>query len=325
MSDESDTTSAPYCQFGKRDLDGMSWLAPVFNNKFGDLLNIELRHEHLFFIDGDKVTKNIGYSEKGTRFSEEDYGKSIDTLEDIKKQGYWLVGRRYRQDVMNEALDQQVDGNYYSIFSNQCQDWIDRLKRRAERIEKERGIEPDAKREYKQKPVKATEPASIWMGVIALLLGGAAISTPFLAGEWFSLLMGIVFLVSGVSHLVYAWRGGDARAGTPVAIFGLLFLVAGGLVLANREFAVVAGSLLIAGFLGIQGFFKLGLAAFSRPLANWWGTLIDGLIQVGLAIFFYLRWPASSDHLLGLMVGIGLITGGISTIILSLQTRRKIV
>ncbi len=316
--------SQPYCQFGKRDLDGMSWLAPVFNNKFGDLLNLELRHEHLFFIDGDRVTDNIGYSEKGTRFAEEDYGKEINTLEDMRSQGYWLVGRRYRQDVMREALKQQVDGNYYSIFSNQCQDWIDRLKRRAEKIEEERGIKPDAKREYRQKPVKATEPASIWMGLIGLLLGGAAISAPHYAGGWFSLLMGIVFLVSGASHLLYAWRGGDMRSGAPVILFGLLFLLAGGLVLANREFAVVTGSLLIAGFLGFQGLFKLGLAAFSRPLANWWGTLIDGLIQLSLAIIFYIRWPDSSDHLLGLMVGIGLISGGISTIFLSLQTRRKI-
>jgi len=57
-----------YCQFGKRFLDGFSWIAPVTNNRLGDALNIEFVHEQLFFIEGEQVVKNIGYSEKGKRF-----------------------------------------------------------------------------------------------------------------------------------------------------------------------------------------------------------------------------------------------------------------
>jgi len=37
-----------YCQFGKRFLDGFSWLAPLTNNRLGDALNIEFVHEQLF-------------------------------------------------------------------------------------------------------------------------------------------------------------------------------------------------------------------------------------------------------------------------------------
>jgi hypothetical protein len=70
----------------------MSWLAPLLNNKIGDRLNLELRHEHLFFIQGDRVLKDIGYSEKGRRFSEIELKKPIRSLEDLKKNGYWLVG-----------------------------------------------------------------------------------------------------------------------------------------------------------------------------------------------------------------------------------------
>ena len=80
-----------YCLFGKRDLDGFLWIAPVTNNRLGDALNIEFVHEQLFFIEGDRVFKNIGYSEKGKLFSEEEFGKPINTLEDISKNGYWLV------------------------------------------------------------------------------------------------------------------------------------------------------------------------------------------------------------------------------------------
>jgi len=119
----SDSSSEPiYCRFGKRNLDGMSWLGPLLNNKIGDRLNLELRHEHLFFIQGDRVVKDIGYSEKGRRFSEIELEKPIRSLEDLKKNGYWLVGRTYDPAIMEEALARQHDGYYYCLFSNQCQD-----------------------------------------------------------------------------------------------------------------------------------------------------------------------------------------------------------
>lgn len=57
-----------YSRFGKRDLDKMSWLAPLVNKHIGDLLNLELRHEHLFFIQNDRVLDDIGYSEKAADF-----------------------------------------------------------------------------------------------------------------------------------------------------------------------------------------------------------------------------------------------------------------
>ena len=84
-----------YCQFGKRFLDGFSWIAPVTNNRLGDALNIEFVHEQLFTIEGDKVLHDVGYGEKGKRFSEADYGKPIKSLSDLAKNGYWLVGRTY--------------------------------------------------------------------------------------------------------------------------------------------------------------------------------------------------------------------------------------
>ena len=62
---ESNLKVESYARFAKRDLDKMSWLAPLVNNRLGDLFNVELRHEQLFFIQDDQVVENIGYSEKG--------------------------------------------------------------------------------------------------------------------------------------------------------------------------------------------------------------------------------------------------------------------
>jgi hypothetical protein len=59
---------------------------------------------------------------KERRFSEIEFGKPIRSLEDLKKNGYWLAGRTYDPAIMEEALARQHDGYYYCLFSNQCQD-----------------------------------------------------------------------------------------------------------------------------------------------------------------------------------------------------------
>ena len=92
----------------------MSWLAPLVNNRLGDLLNIELRHEQLFLIQGTRILRDIGYNEKGQRFSEAEMGKPIGNLDALTKNGYWLIGRPYDPEIMEEALTKQDDGYYYS-------------------------------------------------------------------------------------------------------------------------------------------------------------------------------------------------------------------
>jgi hypothetical protein len=164
---------ARYARFAKRDLEKMAWLAPLVNNRLGDLLNLELRHEQLFFVDGDAVTQDVGYSEKGRRFSESEFGKPIRSLADLQRYGYWFVGRVYDPDAMREALLRQQDGHYYSIFSNQCQDWADRLARVAARVERERGIAPSWRDERRHRfdsdrEVLPTDPGSIVLGIVAL-------------------------------------------------------------------------------------------------------------------------------------------------------------
>ena len=39
---------ADYAQFAQRNLDKLSWLYPLVNNKLGALLHLQLRHDQLF-------------------------------------------------------------------------------------------------------------------------------------------------------------------------------------------------------------------------------------------------------------------------------------
>lgn len=322
------TTPETYARFAKRDLERTSWLAPLVNNRFGDLLNIELRHEQLFFVQGDRVLEDVGFSEKGTRFSEADYGKPIHSLADVTKYGYFFVGRAYDPDVMHEALKRQKDGDYYSFFSNQCQDWADRLHRGAERIERERGLGPNARKgdlpkAEPERPVGPTEPASIWMGCLALVLGIGGILAPTFAGDAFTAVLGGFFLASGVSHILYAIHSKDFSTLLSAVIIAIVQLGAAALLLLGRQFALVSGSLVVAGAVGANGLVNVVGGLFGRPRLHWVGKLLAGLIMLAGVAVVALRWPASGDRALGVVVGISLCLGGISTIWLSLHTRRK--
>ncbi len=318
-----------YCRFGKRNLDGMSWLAPLVNNRVGDCLNLELRQEQLFFIRGDLVLDNIGYSEQGRRFSETDFGKQIHSLQDLKNNGYWLVGREYDPSIMREALARQKDGYYYSVLSNQCQDWADRLRRSAERLEKERDIDSgQATRSavsapHYSKPVSPTEPASIWMGLLALALGIASVLGPIIAGDFFTGTYrgGLPALWRLAYRLRLAREGLEKHAAHPVP--GCGSIVGDAFILMNRQFAEVASGTLLAIVIAIQGASSLGLGASSRPLRRGLGPLAAGLAMLACATLILLRWPESSDASLGLWVGLALTAGGWSTIWLSWTTRHE--
>jgi uncharacterized membrane protein HdeD (DUF308 family) len=318
------------CRFGKRTLDKMSWLAPLVNNRIGDRLNLELRHEQLFFISGERVVDDIGYSEKGTRFSEADFGKPILSLEDMTKKGYWLVGRTYRAEIMREALRRQKDGYYYNFLSNQCQDWADRLKRQAERVERERGLprgtsaqEPEADLERFTRRVPPTEPASMLMGILALALGLAGVMAPIMAARSFGLVLGLVFVASGLCHIAYAFHGRDWRNLLSMCVIGLLYLLGGGFFLLNRRLAILASSSAVALLLAVQGLAHLGLAVRGRPAHRWAGTLVSGLAMLAGALMVWRRWPASGDRFFGLVTGACIAIGGLATVWLSWSTRRE--
>lgn len=196
-----------YCRFGKRDLAKTSWLAPLLNNRFGDALNLELRHEHMFFIRGQTILDDVGYSRDGTRFKEAEFGNPITTLEE----------RRRLSDV------QRVPPN---------------------------------------------EPASIWMGLFAVVLGVTAIEAPTYFAGHFSVLLGGVFVASGMSHALYAIRGRDVRAAVPILLIALIYVVGGMFMLLNTHAAVRVKSAIMIYHWPLSGERLLGKLAGASLIAG---------------------------------------------------------
>ena len=315
-----DTPGVRYCQFGKRFLDGFSWIAPVTNNRLGDALNIEFVHEQLFTIEGEQVLENIGYGDKGKRFSEEEFGKPINSLADLAKNGYWLVGRTYHPEAAKEALAEIDDGHYYSFFSNQCQDWADRMCRKMERIEKARGLAPigkpaEEKRDktfWKEKP--PTAPASVLLGLLAIGLGVGSMIAPAVAAHRSVWILAAFLVVSGLSEIIYAFHGRVWSQILGTVFFAFLNMAAGAALFLDTQFAANwAGGLFGLAF-AINGVARVVIAVRSRPFLQWIGTLLTGLAMLAGAILLLTRTIGERDVVFGVVIGVNLILGGLSTL-----------
>ncbi len=309
-----------YCQFGKRFLDGFGWIAPVMNNRLGDALNIEFVHEHLFLIEGDQVIKNIGYGEKGQRFSEEDFGKPLHSLEDLEKNGYWLIGRPYHPDAAREALEEQDDGHYYSFFSNQCQDWADRLRRRIEKIEKASGLprlcgevsSGADDRFWKEKP--PTVPGSAVLAVVAILLGVGSFVAPAVAAHRSVWVLALFLIASGVADVVYAFHGRAWSQFLGTCFFAAMNFVAGAALLIDTGLAANWAGGIFGIALAIHGGARVIVALRSRPFFRHLGSLVEGLVLLIGAIVLLSGAKGNRDVILGTVVGFNLLLGGASTL-----------
>ena len=322
-----EAAEADYAQFAQRNLDKLSWLYPLVNNKLGALLRLQLRHDQLFFMKDGAVVDEIGYGEDGKRFHERDMGKAMHTPEDITAQGYWFVEPRFNARAAFEAVSEVKDGAYYSVFSNQCQDWAYRVRVKTEEIEKDKNLQPPSGREsyaalYKE--AAPTVPAAWYFGMIAVIVGVLGLGTPMMMGFHYLRFVAILLFAIGVSDVVYAFSCRAWGTFLSTAFFGLLSMAGGAAVWINDHFLVARSNAVLALVLAIVGLARIGVAVRSRPFSAWIGTFVTGLIMLATAwIAWWFRDGTLAAWLTGAALSLSFISAGVSTIWLNWQLRRK--
>ena len=318
---------ADYAQFAQRNLDKLSWLYPLVNNKLGALLHLQLRHDQLFFMKDGHVVDEIGYGDNGKRFHERDMGKTMRTPQDITAQGYWFVEPRFNAKAAYEALGQVQDGAYYSLFSNQCQDWASRVRVKTEQIEKEQRLEPPPGREscgalYRQ--VAPTVPAAWYFGMIALIVGILGLGAPLATGFHYLRLVALLLFAIGVSDIIYAFSSRAWGTFLSTVFFGLLSMAGAAAVWINDHFLLANSNGVMAIALAVVGLARIAVAVRSRPFTAWLGTFLAGFLLLVTAWIAWIHKEGSAAAwLLGAALSVSFISAGISTIWLNVQLRKK--
>ncbi len=160
-------------------------------------------------------------------------------------------------------------------------------------------------------------------GIILILLGLAAIVLPPLATLAITILIGWIFLISGVVGLVTTFWARHAPGFWWSLVSAVIGIAAGLALLAWPITGTLSLTLVLIAFFIIEGIASIMYAVeHRRQLSGRWSwMLVSGVIDLILAAVILAGLPGTAMWALGLLVGINMLFGGAALIAMALAAR----
>ncbi len=163
---------------------------------------------------------------------------------------------------------------------------------------------------------------SIVLSVLMMISGVLAIAVPPVAGLAVTVMFGWLLIANGALHLAYAWRGHGAASILGEILLAVLYGLVGIYTLGHPAAGLASLTVAVAVYLVAKGVLE-GIIAFKlRPLAGSGWLLFDGILTVAIAAMIASAWPVSATWAVGVLVGVSMISSGLSRLMASLAVRR---
>ena len=154
------------------------------------------------------------------------------------------------------------------------------------------------------------------------MLGAAAIAMPLLAALAVELLLGWLLVIGGIAQAFHAFGQKQWGGFLWQLLMGVLYLVVGGMLLIEPLRGVLTLTFLLAVFFVVEGILRIILSLRLRPVQNWGWMLVSGLVTLVLGALIWANWPSAAVWAIGMLVGIDMIFGGWSLIMLASAARK---
>jgi len=163
-------------------------------------------------------------------------------------------------------------------------------------------------------------------GIILVLLGAAAIIVPAIATLAFTLLIGWLFLISGIVGLITTFWMRSAPGFWWALVSGVIGIAAGIVLILWPISGTVSLTLVLIAFFVVEGIATLMYAFEHRAqLSGRWGWMLaSGIVDLILAGIIFAGLPETATWALGLLVGINLLFGGTAMIGMALAARSAV-
>jgi uncharacterized membrane protein HdeD (DUF308 family) len=163
----------------------------------------------------------------------------------------------------------------------------------------------------------------LFEGILLLILGAVAIIVPPIATLAVTIVIGWLFLVSGIIGLVTTFMMRHAPGFWWSLISAALGIVAGGWLLARPLTGAVSLTIVVVVFFIIEGVASIMFALeHKRELSGRWGWMaVSGIIDLILAFVIFTGLPGTAAWAIGLLVGINMLFGGSALIAMALHAR----
>jgi len=162
-------------------------------------------------------------------------------------------------------------------------------------------------------------------GIILSVLGFAAMLIPLLAGIATTIFLGWLFLIAVAVGLVATLRARQAPGFVWSLLSALVALLVGGVLVWNPLRGLVTLTYVMIAFFVVDGIFIICYAlAHRRELSGRWEWMMaNGVVDLILAGVVIAGLPGTLIWALGLLLGIDLLFGGASLIVMALTARKE--
>jgi uncharacterized membrane protein HdeD (DUF308 family) len=160
-------------------------------------------------------------------------------------------------------------------------------------------------------------------GIVLLILGMIAIIIPPIATLAVTIVLGWLFLVSGIVGLFTTFWMRQAPGFWWSLVSAVLGIVVGVWLLAAPVTGAVSLTLVVIAFFIIEGVASIMLALeHKRELSGRWGWMLaSGIVDLLLAVLIFTGLPSTAAWAIGLLVGINMVFGGSALIAMALHAR----
>lgn len=168
-------------------------------------------------------------------------------------------------------------------------------------------------------PVPETTKSKFWfylLGVVLILLGFAAIGSPFVTTIAAKVFFGWLVLIGGVLQVAHAFGTREWSEFLLDLLGGAVFVIVGAWLAFFPLTGILTLTLLLAVTFILQGILELGMAFRLRPGTGWLWMLIAGIVAIAVGLMLIADLPGSATWAIGLLVGVNLIMSGVAYLLL---------
>jgi uncharacterized membrane protein HdeD (DUF308 family) len=160
-------------------------------------------------------------------------------------------------------------------------------------------------------------------GILLAILGLVAMVVPAAASLAVTILLGWLFLISGIAGLALTFWARELPGFWWSLISAALAVLAGGILLAQPAQGTLTLTIVVGAYFLAEGVATIMYALeHRRELSGRWSwMLIAGLMDILIAAIIITGWPGSALWAIGLLVGVNLLFGGATLIGVALAAR----
>src|SRR2546421_7845567 len=162
-------------------------------------------------------------------------------------------------------------------------------------------------------------------GILLAVMGLAALILPQVASLAVTILLGWLFLISGIGGLIVTFWAREMPGFWWSLISAALAVLAGGILLARPMQGVLTLTIVVGAYFLAEGVATILYALeHRRELSERWSwILVAGLMDLLISFLIISGLPGSAEWAIGLLVGINLLFGGATLIGMALAARNS--